>query len=132
MAVLIPGAVTGGAPRTSAARGRWTRADHHVPIHGNRALDQRLQINGLTLRHILASAASNFVPDMGAASEVVIDYSSGTSEAQSAGLMMNMIPKEGGNNFRGQIFASGANSSFQGNNYSDGAERRRAGARPTS
>jgi hypothetical protein len=45
------------------------------------------------MRHILASAASNFVPDMGAASEVVIDYSSGTSEAQSAGIMMNIDPQ---------------------------------------
>ena len=68
---------------------------------------------------------------MGAASEVVVDYSSGTSEAQSAGVMMNLIPKEGGNDFKGQIFATGANGSFQGNNYS--AELKAAGlATPNS
>ena len=120
LAVLIPGiSLSGGASNQQDVGGTQNMTVQTYSIHGNRALDQRLQITGLTLRHILASAASNFVPDMGAASEVVIDYSSGTSEAQSAGIMMNMIPKEGGNEFKGQIFASGANGSFQGNNYSD-------------
>jgi hypothetical protein len=86
-------------------------------IHGNRPLDQRLMIDGLTLRHILASSASNFVPDMGTAAEVVIDYSSGTSESYSAGMSMNLIPKDGGNTFKGSAFGTGANTWFQGNNY---------------
>jgi len=130
LAVLIPGVSqsptgTGAGTNVQDVGGTQNMTVQTYSIHGNRALDQRLQINGLTLRHILASAASNFVPDMGAASEVVIDYSSGTSEAQSAGLLMNMIPKEGGNEFRGQLFAAGANSSFQSNNYSE--ELRKAG-----
>ena len=47
-------------------------------IHGSRAVDQRLMVNGLTSRNLLASAwASNFVPDMGTAAEIALDYSSG-------------------------------------------------------
>ena len=38
---------------------------------------------------------------------------------------MNLIPKEGGNNFRGSFFATGANGSFQSNNYT--AELKAAG-----
>jgi hypothetical protein len=89
-------------------------------VHGSRAVDQRLMINGLTARNLLASAwASNFVPDMGTAAEVTLDYSSGSAEAVGAGLGINLIPKEGGNAFHGSMFAAGANGSFQANNYRD-------------
>src|SRR5262249_33736885 len=32
---------------------------------------------------------------------------------------VNVIPREGGNRFTGSFFGTGANSSFQGNNYTD-------------
>jgi len=87
-------------------------------VHGSRSTDQRLMVNGLTARNLLASGwASNYVPDFGAASEVTFEYSSGAADAYGAGFTMNLIPKEGGNQFRGSFFATGANGSFQGNNY---------------
>jgi Carboxypeptidase regulatory-like domain len=89
-------------------------------IHGSRAFDQRLMIDGLTTRDLLTSGwSSNFVPDMGTAAEVVLQYSSGMADATSGGLVINVIPKEGGNRFSGLVFATGATKSFQGNNYSD-------------
>ena len=89
-------------------------------IHGSRPFDQRLMINGITSRNLLSSAwASNFVPDMGTAAEVVVDYSSGTAESVGGGLGINVIPKEGGNRFAGSFFVTGANGSLQANNYTD-------------
>jgi len=87
-------------------------------VHGSRATDQRLMVNGLTARNLLASGwASNYVPDFGAASEDAFEYSSGTADAFGSGFTMNLIPKEGGNDFRGSFFATGANGSFQSSNY---------------
>src|SRR5262249_21310121 len=80
----------------------------------------RLMLNGLTSRNFLSSAwASNFVPDMGMAAEVVVDYSSGAADSVGGGMGINVVPKEGGNKFAGSFFLTGANGSFQGNNYSD-------------
>src|SRR5438045_9212747 len=45
-----------------------------------------------------------------------IDYSAGTAEHMTARLRINYVPKEGGNTFRGSVFATGVNSSFQGDN----------------
>jgi hypothetical protein len=88
-------------------------------VHGSRAVDQRLMVNGLTARNLLASAwASNFVPDMGTAAEVTLDYSSGSAEAVGAGFGINLIPKEGGNTFKASIFAAGSSGALQANNYS--------------
>ena len=89
-------------------------------VHGSRPFDQRLLINGMQARNLLSSGwASNFVPDMGTAAEVTMDYSSGTADQHGSGFAMNIIPKEGGNQFRGTVFATGVGNSFQGNNYTD-------------
>ena len=124
MAVLLPGALRAGGGTASSGLqdvgGTRTMQITTFSIHGSRASEQRLMINGLTARNFLSSAwASNFVPDMGTTAEVVLDYATGTADSYAAGLGINVIPKEGGNRFTGSIFATGASGSFQGNNYSD-------------
>ncbi len=118
MAVLLPGATrTGGLQDVGGTR---TMQITTFSIHGSRPFDQRLMINGITSRNFLSSAwASNFVPDMGTAAETVLEYSSGTADSVGGGLGINVIPKEGGNKFVGSFFITGANGSFQGNNYTD-------------
>ena len=118
LAVLVPGAIkSGGVQDVGGTRSMQITT---FSIHGSRPFDQRLMINGMTSRNLLSSAwASNFVPDMGTAAEVVIDYSSGTSESVGGGMGMNVIPKEGGNRFVGSFFVSGANGSMQSNNVTD-------------
>jgi hypothetical protein len=87
-------------------------------IHGSRPVDQRTMVNGLTARNLTAAGwASNWIPDMGTAAEVTYDYSSGTADQYGSGLTINIIPKEGGNSFRGSVFATAANGAWQSNNY---------------
>jgi hypothetical protein len=118
IAMLLPGVT--GAPTQFDVGGTKTMQGQSYSMHGSRTGDQRLMINGLTSRSLLTTAAAtNFVPDMGTAAEVVVDYSSGTADSYSGGMRIDVIPKEGGNTFAGQVFATGANGSFQGNNYSD-------------
>jgi hypothetical protein len=98
-------------------------------IHGSRTGDQRLMVNGMTSRNLLASAwASNYVPDMGMAAEVALDYSSGGADSVGGGLGINVIPKEGGNRFSGSFFVNGANSSFQSSNLTDALRARGLGS----
>ena len=51
------------------------------------------------------------------AQEVVLSTSGGLGEAETSGVLLNVIPKDGSNTFSGSFFVSGANSSMQGNNY---------------
>ncbi len=90
-----------------------------LSIHGGRSEDQRLMIDGLTIRNFgSAGVTVNYVPDMSSASEVTFDYSSATADVMTAGVRINMIPREGGNTFRGSIAASGASGGMQANNIS--------------
>ncbi len=89
-----------------------------MTIHGSNANDQRVMIDGLsTANSELAGQASNFLPNMGSTQEMSVDYSAGTADQMTGGVRINMLPREGGNTFKGSIFATGSNSSFQADNY---------------
>jgi hypothetical protein len=89
-----------------------------MTIHGSNANDQRVMIDGLsTANSELAGQASNFLPNMGSTQEMSVDYSSGTADQMTGGVRINMIPRDGGNTFRGSIFGTGATSGFQADNY---------------
>src|SRR5688500_19644936 len=51
--------------------------------------------------------------------EMTIDYAAGMADAATGGVKINYIPREGGNTVRGSFFATGVNSSFQADNFSD-------------
>jgi hypothetical protein len=96
-----------------------------MTIHGSNGNDQRVMIDGLsTANSELAGQASNFLPNMGSAQEVAVDFSSGTADQTTGGVRINIIPREGGNEFSGSLFATGANSSFQADNYTEELQAR--------
>src|SRR5687768_12061610 len=87
-------------------------------IHGARASDSRTLHDGINTGW--AGANSNAaVSNVAGAQEVVMTTSGGLGEAETAGVMLNIIPRDGGNTFSGTLAYSGANSSMQGNNYTD-------------
>jgi hypothetical protein len=96
-----------------------------MTIHGSNGNDQRVMIDGLsTANSELAGQASNFLPNMGSAQEVAVDFSSGTADQATGGVRINIIPREGGNAFSGSLFATASNSSFQADNYTDDLRNR--------
>ena len=62
---------------------------------------------------------SNFVPDTSATQEVAVDYAAVSAEQPFGGLRIDIIPREGGNTFRGTVFATGVNSAWQTSNLTD-------------
>ena len=90
-----------------------------ITIHGSSGNDQRVMIDGMsTANSEISGNASNFLPNFGSVQELAVDYSSGTADQATGGVRINMIPREGGNVFKGSFFGTGLNSSFQGTNYS--------------
>ncbi len=67
---------------------------------------------------------SNFVPDTGATQEVAVDYGAISAELAFGGLRINLIPKEGGNTFKGSLFATGVNCWWQNDNLTTDLQTR--------
>ncbi|HEY6507750.1 MAG TPA: TonB-dependent receptor, partial [Vicinamibacterales bacterium] len=89
-------------------------------IHGSRQGDTRLQLDGVRVGNVLSEGQfSNFVPDTGSTQEVTVDYAAVSAEQPFGGLRINIVPKEGGNAFRGSVFATGVTGGWQANNMTD-------------
>jgi hypothetical protein len=87
-------------------------------IHGARASDSRTLHDGINTGW--AGANSNAaVSNVAGAQEVVLTTSGGLGEAETAGAVLNIIPRDGGNQFSGTFAYSGANGNMQGSNYTD-------------
>ena len=114
-AVLIPGMSGGGGD----VGGQNALSLTSISIHGGRGTDQRLKVDGTSIRNTAGEGwSTNFIPDMSSTQEVTVDYASGSAENVTSGVTFNYIPREGSNRFTMSIFATGVNSSFQGDNYS--------------
>src|SRR5215475_9006416 len=88
------------------------------PIHGGRGVESRLTVDGLNIRNPPGgNQPSNYVADIGNAQEVTMTTSGGLGESETAGLTINVVPKQGGNRLSGLFFASGFSQGMQSSNY---------------
>ncbi len=86
-------------------------------IHGGRPGDSRSLNDGLTTNHAGGAGGGGNNANTAGAQEMVVSTSGGLGEAETGGVTVNLIPREGGNTFTGTFFANGANGSMQGSNY---------------
>ena len=56
-------------------------------------------------------------PHAATSEEVTITTSGGLGEAETAGVVVNLVPKEGGNTFSGSLFGTGATEGMVSSNY---------------
>ncbi len=109
---LVPGMSTGG-DSGGITGGTGGSAGN---IHGGRASDSRTLHDGINTGW--AGANSNAaISNVAGSQEVVLTTSGGLGEAETGGVVLNVIPRDGGNTFSGTLFLSGANGSMQGSNY---------------
>ena len=120
LGVLIPG-MTSWSPRTQTDVGGTNNLQNaFMSIHGGRISDQRTYLDGIAIRSIQSEGHNpNFTPDMSSTQEVTIEYAAGDTEATTAGVRANYIPRDGANVPRVSFFATGAGSSFQGGNITN-------------
>jgi hypothetical protein len=115
LTALVPG-VVGGAFGPVDVGGTSSIALFSSTIHGGRSDDYRTQIEGFHL----GSSYANFgamSPNLGSTQEMTIDVGGASAEQATGGVIVNVIPKDGGNTFSGSLFVSGANESMQGSNF---------------
>src|SRR5206468_1002695 len=85
---------------------------------GGRSNEGRMLVDGLgTGAALNGGGVSTYVADISNAQEIVTTNSGGMGEAEVGGPAMNIVPKNGGNAIKGQIYLSGVPSSWIGTNY---------------
>jgi hypothetical protein len=98
------------------------------PVHGGRGVESRLTVEGLNISNPPGgNQPPNYTADIGNSSEVTVQTAGGLGEFETAGVQMNIVPKQGGNNLSGLFAASGFSGGMQSNNYSSDLQNRGAG-----
>ena len=122
---LIPGmSASGGAgvignSNTDSGNIGGTMQGGAAAIHGGRASDSRIYADGINMGWAGGNGGGGNMPQVAAAQEVVLTISGGLADAETAGVVINVIPREGANIFSGQFNFSGSNGSLQGSNYTE-------------
>jgi len=90
------------------------------PIHGGRGVESRVTIEGMNVSNPPGgNQPPNYSADIGNAQEVTMTTSGGLGEFETAGLTMNIVPKQGGNSLTGLLFLSGFSEGMQSDNFTD-------------
>jgi hypothetical protein len=115
--VLVPGVLTSFNDIVTGT------ASVSFPIHGGRTNEGRLSLDGLTIGSPPSgNSATSYTVDIGQAEEVTFTTAGALGEAETAGLVMNIVPKSGGNTRRGSVYFSGTGSALQSNNVTPALE----------
>ena len=122
LATLLPGTiasnVSGGGGAIGDIGGVYGDRQVQVAIHGSKTTDQKLQLNGMSFVGA-ENSQTPLQPNDGMIQEIQVEVGAQSTETESGGVRLNIIPKEGGNDFKGLVFASFANESMSSSNYTD-------------
>lgn len=88
----------------------------YMATHGSDRRDNAIQVDGMSVNGIEGDGAIQNYFNQGMFEEMSFQTSALTAEVPSAGVRLNMIPKDGSNTLRGSLFYSQTPSSFQSDN----------------
>src|SRR5262245_16020741 len=119
--VLVPG-VTIAAGGTGATPydvgGSSGEQQVQMAIHGGATADMVVQMDGMRFNNLCGAGSYTGVSgNDGAIEQIAFETGAISAEMGTGGIRVNMIPKEGGNSFKGTFFLNGANQSFQSDNF---------------
>ena len=122
--VLVPGVATNSNDIVTGT------ATTSFPVHGGRTNEGRLTLEGLTIGSPPSgNSATSYVVNVGTSQEVTFPTAAALGETETAGLVMNIVLRSGGNTVRGSVFASGSGAALQSDNLRPALEIR-ASRRP--
>jgi len=112
--VLVPGIVTSVNDTVTSP------ATIAFPMHGGRSTEGRLWLDGLNIGSPPSgNSATSYGIDIGNAAEVTFTTAGARGEMETSGLVMNVVPRSGGNTMHGSFFASGTGEGLQSDNLTD-------------
>ncbi len=90
----------------------------YMRTHGADDRHTTVQVDGMMVNSSMGDGNIQAYNDDALAAEVSVQTSAVGAEVQAGGVRMNMIPKDGGNQFRGGGFLGGTAENWQANNIS--------------
>ena len=93
-----------------------------LAIHGGNQEDQQLEINGMDVGDSLTQGANYSVFPDSNFEELAYNYSASPAEIESGGVRINMIPREGRNDFSGHLFTTFAFAGLNADNINNDAD----------
>ena len=113
---LIPGVTT----TTPDVGGTQIMQQPTLQVHGSSNNDNVFMVDNVQIQHIgFGGNQTGFYFNDGLMEEISYQTSSLPAEAPVGGVQINMIPRDGGNEFHGTLFATGGNDPMQSNNLDD-------------
>jgi hypothetical protein len=124
-AQLTLGATLGSAfaQDVGGAKGEQSGAGNGWAVHGGRLNDQRLLLDGMMFNSVglgggAATNSSTYFNRISIA-ETALVTGGATADTEGGGVVVNNVPKDGGNQMSGLVVAEGTGSKLQGTNLSD-------------
>jgi hypothetical protein len=115
--VLIPGVTvfaggTGATPHDVG--GSSGEQQVQMAIHGGATADMVIQMDGMRFDNLCGSGSYSGVSENDALVEQISFETGAISAAMgTGGIKVNLVPREGGNTFKGSFFLNGATDDFQ-------------------
>jgi len=81
---------------------------NYIALHGNSSTQDVYVLDGLLINTTYSDGAIQQYVDNAAIQETTLQSSGITAEASGGGMLQNMVPRDGGNQFHSTIFASGS------------------------
>lgn len=103
----------------------------HIAIHGGRENDGKLNIEGLRYNNMVNSGSGSnrhYFVNQAAVQEINLETGGMSAETENGGVVMNVIPKDGGNDFKLYVSINGTNGDLQASNITDELRARGANA----
>ena len=92
-----------------------------LQVHGSTGSDNVFMVDGIWIQHVgYGGNQTGFYFNDSLMQDIIYTTSNLPAEAPIGGVQINMIPREGGNQFHGSVFGSGALQSMQSGNLTDG------------
>src|SRR5262245_27184040 len=90
-----------------------------MAVNASRTRDQQILLDGMNVTSAHVNSVSSFNPQDGNVEEFTILAGSNPAEAETGGVRINLVPREGGNTVKGSFFTNGMNRKFQSDNMDD-------------
>ena len=95
-----------------------------LAIHGGRSDDQHIFYDGMRTNNVntvgtAGGGAQSIYFNPAAIHEISMEFGNLAIQSETGGIVINVIPKSGGNIFRGSVIANGTNADLQSDNLTD-------------
>ena len=134
-ALLVPGVAVSSQFGTSLnqdAGGITAQTMGALAVHGGRARDGTTALNGMDVSNAFSGGQGQMfglVSD-GGMEEMSVEVAGHSAEAQLGGVQVNLVPREGANEFSGAFFGTLTGPGLQGDNLDDDLMARGVGNAP--